>query len=416
MAGQTDNTDILAALNQQIQAINDLITGVSTLVNAVAGLTLECNNNVECRPSVSPMINVTCGGVTGGSQFGADSGVEGGTPPGGYEPPSEQTENRKCKAANAVTWTVREVCENLYDAGVQQYAGLGAALVGGLVGAVLGSAAPPFGTLVGAVLGVVAGVTAAIVGGGLQLSEMASAIDGNPGAFVCALYTTNAADDARDAFIAAMGEEITLNSASSAFLGLVLSNNLTNLLFFTYSDETEQAIDEVEILFSCTACAGNATEFHFTADPEGFFFADSSQSPCSTEGEWGNDSPTDPYDDAGHLYMAQHHGASGFCWAAWHYIYTDGPVINENTVMYFDRYFAKVGSGRLQIAINDDQSNQALVEAGNPDEWYADTFPVGQFPALDGNKVHEIIFALDQGSQGYDSWVSIDRVVIEDVP
>jgi hypothetical protein len=412
MAGNVENETVLAALNQQIQAINDLITGIAGLVSAIGGLTLECNNSVNCTPTVSPIINVTCGGVTGGSQFTSEPGEEGGEPPEGWQPPSETTVNRKCKSANAVVWTIQDICSRLIANDAQAWAGYGAAIVGGLVGGILGLAASPFGAIVGLVLGVVAGATAALVTGSVQLDDMLDAVNGNLGALVCGLYASLDADEARESFVGTMQAAMVMNATTEAFLRLILPNNLVNLLFFTYSDETESAIDEVEILFDCGECAAATTAWHFTQDVETWALDDQSEAPCVTTGEWTDTVPTDPLDDAGHLRMDQVHAITGFCWARWHVLLVGGPVITADSRVSFDYYLYNPVNTRMRLYVRDSENNEALYEYANADEWTPEVYALGNNEAMRGHQLAEIAFILDQGGYTHDGWLSVDNVAV----
>ncbi len=254
MSGQTNNTDILAALNQQIQAINDLVTAIGNLVLSVNVEPADPAVNVNCTPMVSPVINLACGGASAGSEFVSPSGDEGGTPPPGYTEPDPNTVNRKCKAANAIWTTVDSILAELITAGVENYAGLGVTVTAGLLGAVIGSAAPPFGTLVGAVLGVVVGVLGLLVVGGFSLSNMRTALSTYQEDLVCVLYTSTDADLARSAFLGVLTDAAAINTIESTILGYLLPTNLVNLLYFSSTADVETSIDEANINVVCEAC------------------------------------------------------------------------------------------------------------------------------------------------------------------
>lgn len=250
MAGQTENTVMLEALNQQIQALNDLAT-------AIAALTLS--STVNCTPQVtlSPNVMVSCTGAPTGSNFASANGLEGGTPPPGFVAPDPSTTNRKCKVSNQIWYTVHQILNQLIDMGVQNFASVGAVAMSTLVGAVLGSAEFPFGTLVGAVIGVVVGLVALLVTGGIDLSSTRSALENNEEALVCALYAAETATGAREAFVQVLVDLEAINSLEAQLLGLLLPNNLTNLLFFTSTADVETAIDETTIDITCSEACGS---------------------------------------------------------------------------------------------------------------------------------------------------------------
>src|SRR4030067_2185701 len=260
MPGTIPNSNILDAIDQVIQALNDLATEVgnnapslttleqgvetvgdnleeisdaltaqttsketrsvaevteqntnfSDLVAAINGLSLVCapEINVEAAtPDVytscpTPIIQVNCG-AAGSTGSALDGGVvdENDPPPEGYEP-DPNIDNRKCKAANQIYDVVYASVEVLEVNHVQDYGStlitIAITLTSVLLGASMGSIFPGVGTVLGGVIGAIVGiVTSLITNTAIDLENVLTVMSTNHADLICALYDATNTDDAR---------------------------------------------------------------------------------------------------------------------------------------------------------------------------------------------------------------------------
>jgi hypothetical protein len=251
MAGNEENTTLLEGINQTIKAINDLAT-------ALAAIALNPTINNTCTPQVvaTPVVQINpIGGGVAPTPV-SSVGTQGGDPPSGFIPPNQQTPNRKCKASNAIFSAARATVQELQDLGVQNAPAIGSVAVAGAITVAFAAALPPFGALIGAVVGVVAGVVTYMVSGQVNLAHMLDSLDEHQDEIICGLYLEDNAGNARDDVIAIVTGDDSMNFYEGALLGLILNNNLLNLLFFSSTPEIEAAIDAADILKACGGCNG----------------------------------------------------------------------------------------------------------------------------------------------------------------
>lgn len=265
MGGLTDSEVILAALNQSVQAINDLIAAVEALVLQVDVQSASPDVNVSCTPQV--VVNVSCGGQTGSTPDSA-SGDEGQTPPTGYVEPDPETTDRKCRVANMIHDSMGELVTELAVLDVDQYAAVGFVVTLGIVGGILGSAIPVAGTVVGAVAGVASAIALQLVTGGvaLDLTDLGTILSTNQESLVQSLYNATTAQGARDAYTAILTAE-GATAIESGLIALALPNDLMNLLFFTRED-LETQIAAYEGIIDCSQAL--LEEWHFDDGAEGW--------------------------------------------------------------------------------------------------------------------------------------------------
>jgi hypothetical protein len=380
MAGSTTNEVILAALNQQIQAINDLITAIGNLAlqvtvqSATPDVTLNCTPNV----TLSPTINVTCGAGSAGSGPQQPPGDQGQTPPAGYTTPDPEVTDRKCKVANFLFDSVLLTVQKLAVMDADQYLVLGYVLTLSIVGGILGSEIPIAGTVVGAVAGAIVGIVTLLIQGNavLDLGDLVSLLSGDHEALVNDLFNATDATDARQRFTA----RLTANGASlaeAALAGFLLPNDLTNLLFFA-KEEYEPTLDGYDGAIDCSYQL--VTQWQFTTGAQGWVFVDMSGNGDSMAGYWTEAEPTDPNDETpGHLHTAGNHveGGTG-SQGQWRYYFPVGqePIVGEDAVFGFDAYNGQEGGGEsnfIGVVYTDDSE---VAGQWNGMGWIAQVLPL----------------------------------------
>lgn len=236
----TDMTieDTLICLCDEAKAISGTLTGVVAAINSLK--------------------TAGCGCEVGEASDG-ESGTEGGAPPAPvgsitYSFPAE-IDDRKCKAANSIHFFVRDLIEQLDDAGADNYGVLGLGIVISAVVGVIGSVATsPVGGLVLAVAGLVATFAAALVGIETDLSVIKDVLDENEDDLICALLSAVTADDARDAYESILVADATLGSVAIGMVMLLFTNSMVNVLFFE-TEDSEAFLDSYTPPNDCSACA-----------------------------------------------------------------------------------------------------------------------------------------------------------------
>lgn len=252
MAGSTSNTDILKALNQAIQAINDLVLGGDTVVVEAP--------NVTVRPSVTVNCNCGCGGYGGSSQPVIDSDpVDGYPPPSGSAPVDEN----KCKRVNFLIdqyldylWNTERVFTAV---SVGPSAGMAAWIA--QVPLVFSSLA-----LAGAVVALFWYVATLLVGGlalGLAVLAHKTALENDKANFVCDLYNAGTPADARAVIQQYMSDNLAglPESWVSYHVDHIFPNNVLNGLFNAWGDDVEAALAAYAGSVDCGGCGGNDEGF-----------------------------------------------------------------------------------------------------------------------------------------------------------
>jgi len=391
MAGDTNSEVILAALNQQVQAINDLITAVGALVLQVEVASALPDVNVTCTPSV--VVNVSCTGEQG-SVVESGNGDQGQTPPTGYTAPDPETTDRKCRVANLIHDSMVALVDELAIMDVDQYAAVGFVVTMGIVGAALGSALPVAGTVIGAVAGIVSGIAIQLVTGGvaLDLTDLGTLLSNNQDALVQSLYNATSADDARSAYTAILTAQ-GATVVEAGLISLALPNDLTNLLFFTRED-LEPQIAEYTGTVDCVLAVVDA--WHWDAGCEGWEWLDLSDAPNVCTGVWSTDGTPDPSDPSvGHLRTSQ--SATANPTGKWTYTYETLPTVGEDTVFQVDVNIGVTAASRVRayLYFSDDTYLAAEREALG---WGAIIIPLEPQPTFWGKSLDHIVFLVDKYS------------------
>jgi hypothetical protein len=192
-----------------------------------------------------------------GSDEESPDGAEGGSPPGEvlgvpYVAP-DLIADRKCIAANYIHDTVRDVVIELDNKDADDYAFAGIGFVLEIVSTVIGGlVAGPIGALAGAVVGSFLTMALALYKASVSLADLRTAILADEESAVCSLYNSITADGARSAY----GSHLLAQGASSsevAFVQNLLSNNVTNLLFFGWGD-SEDYLSSYTATVDCSGC------------------------------------------------------------------------------------------------------------------------------------------------------------------
>ncbi len=262
MAGQADNTDILAGLNQVIVAINDKIMGSSG----------ACG----CGPTENPVFNPEAAE----GQPPAGGGPGGGGVPPGYSGSEAEYSIYKCKAANYIF-------DDAYNALV--FIGSMGTIAGGITaGTLFGTwllgqlALAGFGTVgaggvilfasvaaweIAAIVALIAVVTL-IAGSGVVavFSAMATDFLTKKNDVICEMYISQNVSDAQDVLTDALGDsvltftisppydtwEATIRTMMSDIIDYFAPTTTFNKLF----EEDEDVENYTAGTVDCTSCAG----------------------------------------------------------------------------------------------------------------------------------------------------------------
>lgn len=255
MAGQTDNTNILAGANQLIQAVNDLVT-------AVTGQVITCSPDVNISNSCTPVINVSCGSNSG-TEIPSDPGTEGDTPPAGWDDPTGEYDERKCKIANMIFDQYYEWMSLWEQYDVDTYVGNTIPILSSLLVALTGGLELIVSILPG--IKYISDLVFEIVTGSFDLADLLGVMDQNKEELICALYNSTDAESAKDDFI-----QICLdNGASSgeiALLEAAIAIDALNYLYFSkitgeYGPSVEAALDGYVTTVECGGCGDDCPEY-----------------------------------------------------------------------------------------------------------------------------------------------------------
>lgn len=186
-----------------------------------------------------------------GTKFEQDPGIEGGTPPAGSGEPDPGIVDRKCKVANQIWTFVRNLLQELDNNNIDDLIGVWGTLVGVLVGAILGlSTLGPLGALFGAIVGAVLGVIARLTDVSIDLAGMVTEMDAKQDEFVCALFLSTDADQARSDAL----QSLTLTTLQEVLLGWILRYDVLNMLYFSNDDIPEATVDAWPATVDCDLC------------------------------------------------------------------------------------------------------------------------------------------------------------------
>jgi hypothetical protein len=242
MAGSTDNTDLLKALNQAVKAINDLVLGGGTTVIEAPDVTV--------RPNIT--INCSCGN-TGGSKLEDPPVNETDPPPVGYEP-DPNIDERKCKAANYIYYLIYKFLTRAKLEDWDDMSGLAIVIPATLVGALLGvSLGGPLGAIVGATIGIAA---ALISGVAIQLDDIIYVMDDKKPDLICAFYNAGDTTAAKNDFLSVLSSG-GLNSVElQAFMSYFLYSDVLKLLFYGVDWVSESELAAYTGSEGCDGCGG----------------------------------------------------------------------------------------------------------------------------------------------------------------
>lgn len=244
-AGTDDELDAVAALQNRF-GLEVAFMNCDELLNAIRSIASAIS---------APATSATSCEV--GSQVDIVETFEGGSLPEDVAGiswfPATGITDRKCKAANYIHQSLRNIIQVFIDNNLDTYTGLGLsfmlAMVAGLIGTVV---AGPLGGLAGAIFGAFLAITGTVFEGFVDLDVLLAAILADESAAVCALYSSSDTDGAR----ADYGAYLTANGAGVVEVTVanyILSNSVLSLLYFAYLD-SELVIGNVTVEEVCTGC------------------------------------------------------------------------------------------------------------------------------------------------------------------
>lgn len=163
----------------------------------------------------------------------------------------------KCEAANWLMDGLEDIVNKLKLYDVDFWAQTTVSAGSGLITAII------LTTLIGGFVAVVAGavialITALIIGGTIDLFDIASELASARQVLVCALFDGSSADNSRTAFMDALASDTSLNAAEIALIGLVMTTNVVNNLY-----EKNAAIEGHTETTPCDVCECDTPEFQF---------------------------------------------------------------------------------------------------------------------------------------------------------
>lgn len=241
--------------------MDTLLTKLTEVVNAL--------NNLSVTNSSAARANATCGCPGGTTPPTQGTFVEGDPPPEGWEAPEDEVgsteyQNRKCAIANLIHQWVVSSCEAWQNFGIDDIAAVvgaggfayvaNALIEGFLVGAV-------FGWVV-LVVGVVAAIATAFIYNSIDLSNIITILNANEDDFVCALYTSTSAAEAKANYLQ-IADDNGMSTGNYALLEAIFYvEDIFGQMFFNPTDPERAAALEAAIAgFSggvdCGACACN---------------------------------------------------------------------------------------------------------------------------------------------------------------
>lgn len=243
------------------QELRDMSCDIVASLNAIIGA-LQAMAANQCGCNV-------------GEGLDTDPPIEGGPvpPPIGsivFQSPVPINQ-RKCKAANWIHYTLRNVMYQLDINDVDQMGFLSLGLAISLVTALITSVvATPLVGLFVAVVGIVATFVARLLGVTTDLATLVAAMDTNETALVCHLYNSVDGDQARTAYLA----ELTaagVSAVETGLLRLLMTNGLMALLYFD-TQNSSAFFDSYTAPIDCSACAIPPTDWMIL--PSGVLFGE----------------------------------------------------------------------------------------------------------------------------------------------
>jgi len=248
------------------------------------------DNMTSCSGLVSSIneLKVALAANSCGCEIGSDvetsDGQEGGPLPDpidgvAYEPASAIVD-RKCLAANYVHQSVLGIVTELKDKRADQYGFAGLAFVLSVVATIVGTLLlGPFGLLIGAVSGSLLTMATLLFKASFSLLLLETAILADEDEAICTLFEATSAGQARTDYT----DHLLANGATSlevAFVDLLLTNNVVNLLFFAWGD-SEDTISSVVPTSDCSTCGQILEQWLFPVNDENWTFIDISTPPST---------------------------------------------------------------------------------------------------------------------------------------
>lgn len=273
MPGQTDSTTILAAENQEVVALNEIVTAIGDITvppaqieltlnttgleTAIATLQTALVSTLDALNVVVKNLNFCC---TTTPPIPSEPGTTGGGSPGdppapGQEEPEGTTEeiaSRRCKMAmwlvdyylgGVVEWCDKSGIGSVINQAVNSGLGMAVTTIGAIAGACVAAVLSQFVTpgpgiedaiitLIGGAIGGYIG-RALVNGGELDFATLKEFIDTNRVIMICALYNSQNALSAHNALIAAI-DDISpgLSPGNRNFISSFLGTASLALLFY----------------------------------------------------------------------------------------------------------------------------------------------------------------------------------------
>lgn len=241
MPGQTNNTDLLAGLNELISSVNELITVTSS-------------QKLSTRVSLSS--GCGCPPISDTPPVWEDVGVNDDPPEGwtAVEGGPVTINTRKCKMANYQITQLQWGVEQLVIAGVETYAGVYISTVISMIVLVFSAPAAPaiMAAMVG-VFGWINGVVESLLTNVVDLDALQTALETYEEELVCALYEALSTDEARsnvDDVLSTGG----VSAGNRAVIQAMYTIDWAGQLFFEYDEYIEQELDGFTPTYDCTSC------------------------------------------------------------------------------------------------------------------------------------------------------------------
>lgn len=240
--------------------MDTLLTKLTEVVNAL--------NNLSVTNSSAARANATCGCPGGTTPPTQGTFVEGDPPPEGWEAPEDEVgsteyQNRKCAIANIMHQWVRSNIQQWGNDGIDDIIGAGAfgfaALSEYLIATFLVGVVAGWIVLV---VGAIAAIATAIIYNSIDLSNLLTLLDTYEDDFVCALYASTSAAEAKANYLQVADDNGVTTGNYALLEAMFYIDDLLGQMFFNPTDPERAAALEAAIAgFSggvdCAACACN---------------------------------------------------------------------------------------------------------------------------------------------------------------
>lgn len=216
---------------------DDINTTLEAIVTSSDGLSTSIDDGTLALQSLQLALTTlieSCCKAQAGTQEGADSPPETGQvetgEPGAQFGNTAEYLDAKCKSANGIFDTIRNVYQTFDEENVDAIVEGGGSVIG-ILFALLALIGPGGWAIIG-VAGAIAGMATALLGGSLDFEDLVTALDDVKDEIIQAMYDASSPEAARQGFLTEYAlASPTPTSTELAFTKTILTNMLLNNLF-----------------------------------------------------------------------------------------------------------------------------------------------------------------------------------------